>query len=145
MRCHFSSWISKIANWMNYRSGKTIKDDFLKSRKKQSDKEFLAACELPDNLGCSALKVRVAIANLGGVEAGDIRAEDTFDGELIHFDFWGSLDSIAIVLELEICLGLKIDDVMASQIVDPEAKPRTTVAEFVRCVLRVVYQEAREF
>jgi acyl carrier protein len=98
---------------------------------------------LPIEAARDALGVRTAIANLAGVSAEDIHASDTFDGELSQFEFWGSLDSIAVVLELEKCLGVKIDDAKANQIHDPESKPGTTVAEFVQCVLQVIHSDAR--
>jgi len=58
--------------------------------------------------------------------------------ELVHFDFWGSLDSIAVVLELENSLGIEISDEMASEIPDPERIPGFTVAQFARGVLEAV-------
>ncbi|MCH8840917.1 MAG: acyl carrier protein [Planctomycetes bacterium] len=125
---------------MRYRSSKTIKREFLESCTRQSKQDFLTACELTSESANNALKVRDAIANLGGVDAEYVRAEHTFMGDLIHFDFWGSLDSVGVVLELEKCLGIVITDEVAAQIPDPEAIPGFTVAEFVRSVSSVVQE-----
>jgi|GEM_PF-5674266 len=125
---------------MRFRSGKTIKREFLSSCTRQSSQDFLTACELSGESADDALKIRDAIANLGGVDAEYVRADLTFERDLIHFDFWGSVDSIGVVLELETCLGIVITDDMAAQIPDPEAIPGFTVAEFVRSVSSVVQE-----
>jgi acyl carrier protein len=82
--------------------------------------------------------VRDAIAQLANIPPNYVRAQDAFDDDLVHFDFWGSLDSIALVSQPEESLGTKISDDEACQIVDPENVAGTTVAEFVQKVLRVV-------
>lgn len=129
---------------MRFRSIKSIKREFLESRTKQSDEEFIAGCALTMESRSDAIKVRSAIANLGRVDAGYVWSEDRFDRELVHFDFWGSLDSVAVVLELEKCLGIRIGDEQASQIPDPEQTSGLTVAEFVRSVLRIVGESPKE-
>jgi acyl carrier protein len=123
---------------MRYLSAQTIKKKFLAKRAPQSDEQFVAACGIENAAAIDALKIRKAIANLANVESNQIRAEDTFDGDLAHFDFWGSLDSIAVLLELEDCLGIRIPDCEAASISNPERKSGITVAEFVRGVLKVV-------
>jgi acyl carrier protein len=126
---------------MGFRSSQRIKQEFLKARTAQSDVDFLSRCGLKNELADSALRVRAAIANLAGVDACRIHAEDTFHGDLAHFDFWGSLDSIAVILELEKCLAVRISEAQAHRIVDPESVPRYTVAEFVKNVVQVVAGE----
>ena len=122
-------------------SSQRIKQEFLKGRTAQPEADFLARCGLKNELADSALRVRVAIANLAGVDACYIHAEDTFGGDLAHFDFWGSLDSIAVVLELEKCLDVQISESQAHRIPDPESIPAFTVAEFVKHVVQVVIEE----
>jgi acyl carrier protein len=107
-------------------------------RTTQPDSEFIARCELTGESASYALKVRTAIANLAKVDPEYVRAQDTFDRDLAQFDFWGSLDSIAVVLELEECLGVRISDKVAGEIPNPERAPGITVAEFVRDVLHVI-------
>jgi acyl carrier protein len=123
---------------MRFRSNKTIRQDALNARTRQSDKEFIAACEVAIESAPYALKVRTAIANLANIDSEYVRAQDRFERDLGQFDFWGSLDSIAVVLELEECLGVRISDKDACEILDPERKPETTVADFVRNVVHVV-------
>ncbi len=123
---------------MGFLSGKRIKQDFIGARSAQSDDDFLARCELNRGHADAAIRVRAAIATLAGVEPGYVHAEDTFDGDLAHFDFWGSLDSVAIVLELEKQMGIPISDEQAQRIVDPESVRDLTVAQFVRSVLEAV-------
>ncbi len=103
----------------------------------QSSEAFLSGCLVGETEVIDALKVREAIANLAGVAPESIRAEDRFDVELIKFEFWGSLDSIAVVHELEKCLGIKITDQVAEQIPDPEKTRDLTVGTWVQSVLEV--------
>jgi acyl carrier protein len=125
---------------MNFRSGRTVRNDFTDGRTVQSDSDFIVGCGLAMDCAPTALKIRTAIANLAKVEVAQIRAQDTFDHDLVHFEFWGSLDSIAVVLELEKCLGLCIPDEVAADIPNPERRPGITVAEFVKDVLHVFQQ-----
>lgn len=125
---------------MGFRSGKRIKQEFLGRRIAQPEADFLAGCDLPIDRAESALRVREAIANLAGVAPGYIHASDSFDSDLVHFDFWGSLDSIAVILELENSLGVAISESQAHEIPDPESIPGFTVADFVRKVVQIVYE-----
>jgi len=129
---------------MKFRSGKTIKREFLESRDPQPNESFVAGCNVDGSDAAAALGIRQAIANLGGVDPLYVWAEDLFERELVHFDFWGSLDSIAVVLELEKCLNVRIPDTDAARIADPERTPGQTVAGFVANVLDVVKNRAAE-
>ncbi|CAN0341200.1 unnamed protein product, partial [Ectocarpus sp. 4 AP-2014] len=83
---------------------------------KQSDSEFLSSCQLPESLATDALSIRQAIANLAEVDPESIRSDDRFEVELMKFEFWGSLDSIVLIDELEECLKIRITDRTAEQI-----------------------------
>lgn len=107
--------------------------DFKATRSPQDDEEFIRACNLPAGTKPStiALGVRAAIAELGQVEPMYIRANDSFDDELISLPFWDSLDTYAVVLTLEEHLGIHISDNEAQQIRHPEMSRGMTVADFV--------------
>lgn len=108
-------------------------------RIEQSERDFVEACGLDARSDGErvALGVRRAIANLGGVDQKLIRANDTFNDDLVDLEFWGSLDSIELVLEVEKCLGFAISDTQAQSIPDPESIAGYTVADFVRSVVEV--------
>ena len=120
---------------MRFRTADSIKQEFIQARIAQAEAEFLRRCDLPAHLEASALAVRAAIANLAGVDVCLVHADDRFDTELLHFDFWGSLDTIAVVLELEQCLGVPISDAQSQKLPNPEFVPGPTVAEWVRRVV----------
>ena len=126
---------------MRFRSAKQIKQDFLNARTGQSEADFLTVCGVRAELEQRALRVRAAIANLAGVDVCHIHADDKFDSELTHFDFWGSLDSIELVLELEESLDVRISDEQAHEIPDPESVPALTVADWVRRVVKILTKE----
>jgi acyl carrier protein len=106
----------------------------------QDDGDFVQACNLPAHPQSSAiaLGVRDAVVELGEIDAPYIRASDRFDQELTHFAFWGSLDTIAVVLEFEKHLGVRISDDDAQHIRNPEMAKGVTVADFVADVFKVV-------
>src|SRR5262249_61076713 len=56
----------------------------------------------------AALAVRRAVANLGSVDPGFIRAEDVYPDQLGVLPFWDSIDWLAFLFELEEQLGTKI-------------------------------------
>ena len=85
-----------------------------------------------------AIGVRRVIARLGSVEPVYIHHDARFIGEIDRLDFWDSLDSLAIVMELQDELGCAIDDNAASKIRNPESAKNLTVAEFVGDVINAV-------
>ena len=99
--------------------------------------DFVRGCDVQPSKANAAIQIRIAIANLGGVEPGYVHALDTFDDELAHFDFWGSLDTVEVALELERQLGINIADDKLQRIVNPELVSGWTVADFVRNVIEV--------
>jgi acyl carrier protein len=123
---------------MRFRSHARDKREFLASRTVQEEADFLANCGLPEESVEAALAVRKAIATLGGVDPGYVHALDSFARDLSHFDFWGSLDSVAVVLELEHALRVHISDEQAQRMPDPELVDDLTVADFIRSVLEVL-------
>lgn len=120
-----------------YKSAKRAKEEFLVSHPVQTDTEFLKACGNPGASG-EAIAVRKAIAVLGGVEAERIHASDAFTTDLINLDFWGSLDAVAVIYELEKQLNRPITNDQAARIPNPEIQPSMTVADFVNAVLKMI-------
>ena len=123
---------------MWFRSHARDKREFLDSRTKQTETAFLAQCGLPEESAEAVLAVRKTIATLGGVDPGYVHAMDSFARDLSHFDFWGSLDSVAVVLELEQALDIRVSDEQAREMPDPELTDDLTVAAFIRSVLEVL-------
>ena len=64
---------SEGRDWMRFRSSEKIKREFVESRERQSEREFLVDCELASEVESRALEVRTAIASLAGVAAEHIR------------------------------------------------------------------------
>ena len=126
---------------MRFWSSRRIKRTFASSRSPESATDFLAQSGVAPELSEVALTIRSAIANLAGVEPTLIHANDNFDEDLAHYDFWGSLDTVAVVLELEECLRIKLTENQTHRIPHPEFVPGMTVAEFVRCVAQIVSEK----
>lgn len=124
---------------MHFRSSNAIKREFLAARKVQPSAAFLAECCVNETVAEQALALRAAIARLAGVQDECIWADDTFERDLINFDFWGSLDSIVVASAIEKALGLTLTTKQLANIPDPESVPGLTVAEFTRTVLYAVY------
>ncbi|HBJ33981.1 MAG TPA: hypothetical protein DDZ51_04290 [Planctomycetaceae bacterium] len=120
-----------------FRSPKAAKQQFLDAHPEQSDSDFLLECGIIGECR-KAIAIRNAIASLGGVEPGRIHASDTFNTDLINIEFWGSLDAIAVVYELEKNLGTTIPESQAERIPNPELHHQMTVADFVIAVLEIV-------
>lgn len=114
--------------------------EYSRSRTPQEPAEFVRACALPDdpNRTSIALAVRDAIAELGEIDPLLVRADDSFDRDLVNLPFWGSLDTIAVILALEKHLKTKISDDDAHSIRNPEMSHGMVVADFVRDVFQVV-------
>ena len=106
----------------------------------QDDDDFVRGRSLPTHPRSSAiaLGVRAAIAELGKIDVAYIRASDRFDRDLVCLPFWGSLDTIGVVLALERNLGVTICDDEAQCVRNPEVTPGVTVAEFVADVYKVI-------
>ncbi|MAT73082.1 MAG: hypothetical protein CMJ58_26660 [Planctomycetaceae bacterium] len=113
--------------------------EFRSTHERQAADEFVRRCNLPEHphAGAIALAVRTAIAELGSIESDYVRADSSLDDDLITLSFWGSLDTIAVVLELEQHRGVKISDDEAQRIRHPEFSSMI-VADFVRAVFMVV-------
>jgi len=104
----------------------------------QTKQDFASACNVQEHYIDLAEGVRRAIGTLGNVPSTKIRSTDRFYVELAEYDFWGSLDSVVLILELEKQLGITIDDKIAQSIADPELTPGYTVAAFVQSIADAV-------
>ena len=116
---------------MWFKTRKHFVAEFYAERGTQTDEAFVAGCCQQRDYSAVALGVRRAIAILGEVEPEHIHHDDLFEGRLEKLPFWNSLDNVAIVLELEDELGVKISDAQAQQIRNPELDRGMTVADFV--------------
>lgn len=107
--------------------------EYRESHPAQKDDDFVRECGLADSPKsvAIALGVRAAIAELGEIDPTYIRASDRFDEDLVYLPFWGSLDTVGIVIALEKHLGTLISNDEAQRIRDPESEKGVTVAQFV--------------
>lgn len=114
--------------------------EFVRERCPQSEEAFLAGCALPANDQAMrvALGVRRAIARLGRVEPAYVHGDASFWDEISDLPFWDSLDTVELVMTLEEELGVRIPNVDAEKIRNPDDNPRLTVKDFVGDVYRVV-------
>jgi hypothetical protein len=85
---------------------------FCKDRSRQSDDQFLEACELPPDPEAArvALAVRRAVANIGKVDPEFICADDEYPDQLGLLPVWDSMDWTAFTIELENQLGTRLCD-----------------------------------
>lgn len=123
---------------MRFNSKQRQSKAYCENRLPQTDEEFVSGCGVAGSAEGIAIGVRRVIARLGSVDPVYIHHDARFIGEINRLDFWDSLDSIAIVMELQDELGCAIDDDAASQIRNPEMTTNLTVAEFVSDVINVV-------
>jgi acyl carrier protein len=130
-----------VFRWLRllvFRTSAEKVEAFCEGRAAQPDEEFVAACGLPPGPEATraALAVRRAVANLGAVDPGFIRAEDVYPDQLGVLPFWDSIDWLAFVLELEEQLGTKIStkEMEMSSII-PE---RVAVREWAAGVYRML-------
>jgi len=125
--------------WLYKSSAHRVAEYRLTHAPQESD-DFVRACNLPAHSQASAiaLAVRDAIAELGAIDPVYIRADDSFDDDLATLPFWGSLDTVGVVLALEQHLSIRISDDDAQCVRHPEFSRGMAVADFVRDVFKAV-------
>jgi hypothetical protein len=93
-----------LAVWlMLHRRATRLAASRWRERPPMSDRAFLIACEIPDELVPIevALAARRVIAELGTVPSETILAHDTFAYDLIQLPFWDSLDWLDFIFRVE--------------------------------------------
>src|SRR6516225_11159807 len=89
--------------WGWPRTAEEMARDFAKGREPQSDDQFVAECNLPDDAAARqcALAVRRSVARYSLIDPQFIRATDRYPNELINLSGWDSLDFVEWVMGLE--------------------------------------------
>jgi hypothetical protein len=114
--------------------------EFCKDRSRESDKEFLAACCLPEEIDAAriAIAVRRVIANLGKVDAQFIRHDDKYPAQLGKLPMWDSIEWLEFFLQLEDELGVRISEAQMREFFQPDTKGGISVSEMVSRVRRIL-------
>ena len=127
--------------WRWWRTADEMAADFAADRTLETDEQFIAACDLPDNAEAVriAMAVRRSVASYGMIDPKFIRAIDGYPDELVELSGWDSIGFLAWIFELERELEMPVSSDAFRDIRQP-----FTVKELVLAVHKFVQAEAAQ-
>lgn len=117
-------------------------EGFRKGRAPQTDPAYVAALGMADDTQASevALAVRRAVAKIGDVDPLYVYADDGMQ-ELSLLPVWDSMDWVALIMELEDQIDIRISDNDAEKLTPVRYEDEFSVPDFTHRVLRFLRDE----